>query len=200
MPPILAYALAQGAYYKYILILFGTAIGGPGLVLASGFMLRLGLLELLPLILALGAGELALDTIWYFVGKSHGERLIRNYGKFFGLSEGSFDKIQALYERYHMRILFFAKSLTGFGLMIPIIIVAGATNVPFRRFFAVCALGEAVALFFLIATGYFFGELYTRVVEGLRIVFLIVTILASGAAIFGATRYAKKRILGRTEE
>lgn len=195
IPPVLAYALTLTVAYKYILIALGTVIGGPALVLASGFMLRLGYLELIPLVLALAVGELSLDTIWYFIGRRHGENIMRKYGRYFGVTETGLEKIKELSEKHHAWILFAAKALAGLNVTIPILVIAGATKVPFRNYAIANALGEIAALTILLSVGYFFGELYFRVVEGFRIAFLAGVIALSVALLWAIARYARSRIL-----
>lgn len=195
LPQILTVALGVTPLLKYPTIFFATSLGGPTLILASGFLLRLGLLQLIPLFLAIGLGELLLDTLWYYLGYHYADTLIGTYGRFIKFTPESYQTIKSLFTRYQLGILFASKVLAGFGMIIAILITAGATRIPFKKYILIVALGESIWLSIMLTLGYFLGELYTHVAKNLQLAFLIITPCTVLTFIFILSRYARTRIM-----
>ncbi len=194
-PPFLTYILTFASAWRYPLLIAGAIIEGPVIMVASGIMLRTGIFALVPLFLALVIGDLLADIFWYFVGYYFAEPLIRRYGHFFGLTPEKFVVAKELFRRYEAKILFISKVTIGFGMALATVIAAGATRVPFRTYMLLNFLGEVILVSGLLAIGYFFGEVYTRISGDLKIVFVISVIVLVGAATYGLSRYFKNKIL-----
>lgn len=195
LPPLLEQALALGALWKYLLIFIATPLGGPTLILATGFLLRLDLLEFLPLFLVLALGELLLDALWYYIGYSHADRLVMRWGKFFGLTPAVFNKAKELLHKYHGSVLFTSKVMMGFGMIIAILITAGATRMPFWRYMAINAVGEVVWLCAILGIGYSLGEFYIHVADDFKVLFLVGAAVAITAVLYGGSRYMRGKVL-----
>jgi len=197
IPSALAYALTFGVYGKYILIALAMPIGGPLLIFASGFLLRLHLVELVPIFIAIAGGELAMDIVWYYVGYSFTEDVIERYGKYVGITPDLFAKVQRLFARYRTMVLFVSKLIMGLGMGIALLIVAGSTRMHFGKYMFYNALGEVVWVSMVLFLGYFYAGLYVSVAGGLRWILVAATILVVGALMFGVSRYLRARALGR---
>lgn len=195
LPSLLAYALTLAVYLKYPLIAVAMVVGGPALIIACGFLLRLGALDLIPLFLALGLGELTMDVLWYYVGYYYADRVVGRHGSYFGFSSEMFEKLKTLFERYHTGILFAAKVMMGFGIMIAILVTAGATRIPLRKYILVNAVGEVVWLSVMLFLGYFFGSLYTQVADNLRIAFVVGVAIVIAGLMYAGARYARQKAL-----
>ncbi|MFA6050045.1 MAG: DedA family protein [Candidatus Paceibacterota bacterium] len=196
LPQIFTYALGFSATFKYLLLFVGVIVEGPILMVICGFFLRLDALESIPLFITLFSGDLLADAIWYYIGAHHGERVIIKHGKFFGVTPERFEKVRELFFRYHDRILLISKVTVGFGMAIPVLIVAGASKVSFRRFMFLNAMGEFILVAVLLTVGYLFGELYNSIAEGFKEVFAVAAILVAGAAIYGFSNFMKQKIAG----
>ena len=194
LSPFLSYALAVAGAFKYPIIFIGTIVEGPLLMIASGFLLRLGVLSLIPLYFTLWAADLLADIGWYYVGYFFADRFVARFGRYFGVTPELFAKAKGLFARYHDKILLISKATIGFGMALGTLIAAGATRVPIRRFIALNAIGELGLVAFLLAVGYFFGQLYGSIAGGFKFVFAAAAALVAVAFVFGFSRYMKGRI------
>jgi membrane protein DedA with SNARE-associated domain len=194
LPQIFIYALGFSATFKYLLLFLGVIIEGPILMVICGFFLRLDALEFIPLFIALFTGDLLADAIWYYIGAHYGERVIVKHGKIFGVTPERFEKVKELFFRYHDHILLISKVTVGFGMAIPVLIVAATTKVSFKRFMFLNAIGEFILVAVLLAVGYLFGELYNSIAEGFKEVFAVTAIIAAGALIYGFSSFMRQRI------
>jgi membrane protein DedA with SNARE-associated domain len=185
--------LGFAAYYRYPLVAFGTIIEGPILMIASGFMYRLGFFELVPLFLAILIGDLIGDVIWYIVGRYFAEPVLNRHGKFVGITPERFERIKGLFSKYHERILIFSKLTIGLGLALGVLVVAGATKVSFKKYMLI----NFVCGFFLVAVmltiGYFFGEVYSKISEDFKIAFLVLAAVLILSFSYFFSRYVKKK-------
>lgn len=180
--------------YKYILVYPLTVVFGPPVVLISGFLLRLGIYTFWPIYFLVLAGDITGDVVWYLVGRHGARRLIEKYGKWFNLTEKSVLYAEKFFKDNQAKILFISKITTGFGLAIATLIAAGAAKVPFKKYIAINILGGFIWIGFLIAIGYFFGNLYTLVNASFRWAFVIGLILLLGLSAYGFGKAARARL------
>ena len=185
--------LGFAAYFRYPLITFGTIIEGPILMIASGFMYRLGFFELVPLFVAILIGDLIGDVAWYVVGRYFAEPVLSKHGKFVGITPERFEKIKELFTKYHEKILLFSKLTIGLGFAIGVLVVAGATKVSFKRFMAINLVGELFLVSMLLAIGYFFGEVYSNISDNLKAGFVVLMVLIILSFSYFFSRYVKKK-------
>jgi membrane protein DedA with SNARE-associated domain len=180
--------------YKYILVYPLTVIFGPPVVLISGFLLRLGIFTFWPIYLLVLAGDVTGDVVWYLVGR-HGARwLIERYGKWFNITEKSVLYAEKFFKDHQTKILFVSKLTTGFGLALATLIAAGAAKVPFKKYITINILGGFIWIGFLIAIGYFFGNLYTLVNASFRWAFIGGLVLLLGLGAYGFGKAARERL------
>lgn len=197
VPAALAYALTFGVYGKYVLICIAMPIGGPFLIFASGFLLHLHLLDIVPLFIAIAFGELAMDTVWYYVGRSFTDTAVARYGSYVGLTPDLFSKVKALFVRYDATVLFVSKILMGLGMGIVLLVIAGASRMSFWKYLLYNTLGEIVWVSMMLYIGYFYAGLYDAVASSLRIVFLGGTAIVLIAVVYGGSRYLRAKALER---
>lgn len=195
IPHILAIALTFTAKIKYILLFVGALVEGPILMVVSGFLLRYEVFSPVPLYIALIGGDLVGDVLWYYLGYFFAEPLIRNHGKFIGVTPELFEKAKGLFSKYHEKILVISKLTLGFGFAVGILMVAGVTRVNFRKYMLINILGEFILVAMLLSFGYFFGELYRRVANDFKIVFIVILSALVLAVFYGISKYFRKRAL-----
>ena len=182
-------ALGFAAYFRYPLIAVGTVIEGPILMIASGFLYRTGFFELAPLFVSIMIGDLLGDILWYCLGKYVADPVLKKDGKFVGITPERFEKIKGLFSRYHERILIFSKLTLGLGFAVGILTVAGMTRVSFKRFIIINAIGEIFLVSTLIAIGYFFGEVYLKISDNMKIGFLVAVALLVVTSFYVFSKY-----------
>jgi membrane protein DedA with SNARE-associated domain len=194
MQDIIAHFSSVAYEYRYFLVFLGTMVEGPVLMVACGFLVRLGFFSLAPIFLTLYLADLTADTVWYFIGRYFANPFMDKFGKFFGLSHNTIDKAGALFKKYHDRVIILSKVTIGFGLAIWVIVFAGMIKVPFRRYIILSGVGEILLIAMMLAFGYIFGHLYASIANGFKYFFLIGTIALVLGALYGVSRYLKSKI------
>ncbi len=196
LPTFLTYALNFVAAFKYPLVFVAAIVEGPILMIASGFLFRLGYFSLVPLYFVLVLGDFMADIGWYYVGAHFAEPMLRKHGHFLSITPEIFEKIKVLFHRYHEKILIISKLTVGFGMSIATLVTAGATGVPFKKFSVLNAVGEMILVAVMLTIGYFFGHLYTSIARDFKFVFLGGAVIIVAAVIFGFSRFVKSKIVG----
>jgi membrane protein DedA with SNARE-associated domain len=193
--PWLANALVVAGRLKYPLLLVGVVVEGPILMVASGFLLRLGLFEPVPLFLTVVLGDLVGDVIWYYVGYYALDWFLRTRGHFLSVTPKVLEQMRKLYHKHHEKILFFSKISLGFGMSLATLTVAGASRIPFKRYMLFNALGEFVLVAVLLTAGYLFGNFYDQLARDLKVISLVGLAVMLIVATVGFSRYVKRVIL-----
>ncbi|MBI4095106.1 MAG: DedA family protein [Candidatus Liptonbacteria bacterium] len=188
------------ATYKYLVVLPLTLIQGPTVMLATGFLLKLGYFSLLPLYFTLMAGDLISDFLWYAVGRFGAGPFLRKFGKFFSVKDDAIKKLEHLFLTHRGKILFTSKVTTGFGFAMITLMTAGMARVPLKEYAIFNVAGGFVWTGILIAIGYFFGNLYVAVAERFKILFVIALVVVVALIIIGFGRFMKERFLANHKE
>jgi membrane protein DedA with SNARE-associated domain len=180
--------------FRYPAIFIGAFIEGPILMTATGFLYSLGYFSLIPAFFALLFGDLVGDVAWYAVGYYAAHPFLRKFGKYFNLSENSIERVKLLYKKYDSKILIASKLTMGFGFAAGVLMAAGMSKVPLKKFVVLNFLGGLVWTAFLMSLGYVFGNIYQQVSEGLRIATIVFYLVIFLLAIQGFSRYMRKKI------
>lgn len=179
--------------YKYALMAPAALLLGPTVSLLSGFLLRLGYVELVPTWLALAVGELVGDALWYWLGRRWGDSFVGRFGRYVGITPDTLESVKHMFNRYHDAIIFFSKLTAGFGLAPAIFFTAGLSRVPFRRYMALNVAGQILWTSGLLAAGFFAGNIFASVNSVFGKVTSIGIVVLVLAALFGFGTYLKKR-------
>jgi membrane protein DedA with SNARE-associated domain len=179
--------------YSYPIAYPLTIIEGPIVMLISGFLIRLGLLDFWPLYPILMAGDLTGDIVWYSIGRHGARKVIDRWGKFFNLTQENVERSEKFFHEHQVKILFISKITMGFGFALATLVAAGAVKVPFKKYILTNFLGQFIWTAFLVGIGYFLGNLYVVINNGLRWAFLGAAIVILGAAAYGISRFMKNR-------
>lgn len=194
-PAFIIAAMGLAWQYKYALVFLGMIIEGPIVMVASGFFLRFGVFDLIPIYMVLAIGDLVADIMWYYIGYYYAEPLIRKKGRFLGVTPEVFEKVKRLLHDHQTLILLGTKVTIGFGLALGTVITAGAVKVPFKKFVILNLIGEMALSAMLLTVGYYSGHFYSAIGKGFREVFLVAGLLFIAAVIFGFAKYMKSRVL-----
>jgi|SRR3989344_1460994 len=197
MPPpeLMDHIAAFSDQYKYLLIFLATIFQGPVVMMVSGFMLHLGLVDFFTVCIVLILGDLTADVVWYIVGRSFAAPLIRNYGYLFSITPELFERTEGLFQKYHAKILIISKLTMGLGAAIVVLLAAGATRVPFRIYILINSICEIPFMLLLFGIGYFFGYLYNYVAGGLKIAFLLLIAIAIFMLLRGLAKFIWQKAL-----
>ncbi|HTY39791.1 MAG TPA: DedA family protein [Candidatus Paceibacterota bacterium] len=191
----LAFATLLGLIqtYRYVIIFPLAVVEGPFIMTICGFLLRLGFFDFWPLYLILMTGDLAADIVWYGVGYYGGRPFVERYGHYVSITPELIDKTEDAFHRHQNKILFLSKITMGFGFALVVLMTAGLARIPFRKYVIFNALGQLIWTALLMGVGFFFGNLYVTVNEGLRVVSLVAFIAIFLALIYGASRYLRRK-------
>ena len=182
--------------YRYWVALPITVFAGPIVMVVCGFLLKLGYFSLIPVYFILLLGDLIGDFLWYGVGYYGARRLVRRYGRFVSLTDRVMDKIEEVFKRYQNKILFISKITMGLGFALVTLITAGATRVPIKNYAILNILGGFIWTAFLLALGYFFGNLYLLIDKAFRLLFLVAVTTLVILAFWGLKNYIKQKVVG----
>lgn len=165
------------SFSKYLVVFVLCIVEGPIVMISSGFLLRLGQFQLLPLYLSLMAGDFTADLGWYAVGRFGARKIINRYGHFLSVTPAVIAKIEKRFRTYQDKILFISKITMGFGFALATLIVAGMLHVPFKRYVILNFFGGFIWTAFLLAAGFFFGNIYSSIVGPFKIVFVVLLVI-----------------------
>lgn len=188
------YWLAKLLLYKYLIAFPLAIIEGPIIMVACGFLLRLGAFSFWPIYLALMLGDFVADIGWYFVGYYGARKFADRWGKYFSITPESLEKLETLFHHHQSKILFISKITMGFGFALATLIAAGMARVPLKKYALFNFLGGFVWTALLIGTGYFFGHLYTLIDKSFKVAFVIFLCLMLVMALYGAGKYFKTHV------
>lgn len=180
--------------YRYAVVLPLAIFEGPIVMLTCGFLIRLGFLDLLPAYLLLVAGDFIADLIWYGVGYVGARPVVSRFGRFIKISMPDIERLEAVFRRHDTAIILFSKITMGFGFALATLAAAGAARVPMRVYATLNLVGGLIWTALLLAAGYFLGNLYLTVDEGLRVVFLAAVVVVAFASMYGFSKYMRERI------
>lgn len=190
-PAFLSHLISE---YTYFIIAPAAMLLGPLVSLVAGVLLRLEAISLIPTCLALAAGELGGDCLWYWLGRRYGDGFSRRLGRHIGITEGAVASIKQLFNNHHDIILFTSKITAGFGFAIPVLFTAGLAKIPFWRYMMLNVAGQFLWTAGLLSIGYFLGHIYLEVssiFEKVALFMLIVIVLVS---LIGFGRYLRTRL------
>lgn len=138
----------------------GLFVPGESLVLASGFLAHLGVLNLDAVIAAAAIGATVGDNIGYQLGDRLGRTWLLHYGGRVGLRPADLARAEAFFVRYGGKAVFFGRFIGFARALVPF--VAGATRMPYRRFLIYNALGAILWTVGFVFLGYALGASWRR--------------------------------------
>lgn len=178
---------------KYILLIVGTIIEGPVVMMASGFLYGLGQFTLFPMYLALVFGDFIADIGWYLLGRYGTRNAIYKYGHFIGVTPATIERVENQFIKYHQKILIISKLTMGLGFAAVILVVAGMFKVPFKNYVILNLIGGFIWTALLVTVGYFLGNIFMVIPLEMKIIFGLVVLIAIVFGLRYANKYLKKK-------
>ena len=200
---IIATLLARGGIFVYVGLVFivfaetGLAVGfflpGDSLLVVAGLFAANGQLNLAVLLSTLFAAAVVGDAVGYYTGAKMGPKLFRRQ-KSLLFRPSHLQKAQAFYQKYGGKTLIIARFVPIVRTFAPI--VAGAAQMPYRKFFVFNVVGGFLWVFSMVLTGYYLGTLLREkfeinLDEHIEWVILIVVFLSLTPPIY---EYLKSRL------
>jgi len=131
----------------------------------AGFLSASGVVAFWPTVFAGAAGSLAGASLWYVVGRSVGERRLREWvdahGRWLTVSAHDVDRAERWFRRHGGAAVFVGRLIPGVRTFISL--PAGFARMPLVPFLLYSAAGTLVWSAFLAYAGRLLGERYERV-------------------------------------
>ena len=178
---------------KYFLLFIGTIFEGPVVMMVGGFLYGLGQFDLVPMYIALVSGDFTADILWYCVGRFGTRKVLFKYGHFLGITPKILEKVENRFRHYHQKILILSKLTMGLGFAFIVLIVAGIFKVPFKNYVILNLIGGFIWTAFVVAIGYFLGNIYLLISGPMKIVFAVCILIAFIIGLRYANKYLKKQ-------
>jgi membrane protein DedA with SNARE-associated domain len=128
-------------------------------LLVAGSLARAGKLSLLALIGAAVVASLAADTIWYFLGRRYGHRILKTLCRVSLSPDSCVRQTEGIFEKWGMASVVVAKFITGFSTVAPPL--AGAMGAKLPAFLFYDALGTVL----WAGGGLMVGFIFHRAIE-----------------------------------
>ncbi len=150
-----------GVSYPGIAVIVGLESAGlplPGetTLLAASYLASTGQLSLPLVIGAAALGAVVGDSVGYFVGRKGGRRFLERYGRYVGITPGKLKKADGYFARHGGKTVFFGRFVAVLRILAGPL--AGASNMPYRRFLAANIAGAVVWAATMGTLGFFFGK------------------------------------------
>jgi len=142
--------------YKYLILIPLSIIEGPIVTVVCGFLVTLKLFNPFVVYVVMVLGDIIGDAGIYYIGYS-GKRFL----KYFRVTEEKLEKAKIFFHENHKKAIFISKLAHGVGFTG--LIAAGASNVPYKRYFKTCALISIVQSLVMLIIGIFFGHAYVLI-------------------------------------
>jgi len=139
-------------------------------------------------------------VVWYYIGYHGAHRFIKRFGKFFGVTEESVEKLKFLFKKHDSKIIFINKITMGFGFTLATLMAAGMSKVSLKKFIWLNFLGGLLWTGFLMMLGYVFGNIYMQISESLRVGSIVAYLVVFMLALNGFARYMRRQILKNNKE
>jgi len=142
-------------------LLFAVIIGGPIFISASAIAAAWGY-DIYLIFIVSFLGEMAVDILFYYVGRFGRGEIVDKYGRYFHLTAKRIEKLEALVVKHSWKTLFVIKYSP---FPIPGFVLSGAVGMDFKKFFYILfALSIPKTLFFTVVAA-LFGQAYNSYVK-----------------------------------
>jgi membrane protein DedA with SNARE-associated domain len=174
--------------YGYLAVLVGTFLEGETILVIAGFAAHRGYLGLPQVIAAACAGTLAGDQLFFYLGRSRSEALLRRRPSW----QGSIGRVRHMLERHQLAVVLGFRFLYGLRTVTPFAI--GMSGFPPVRFLILNVIGAAVWAAVIGSLGYLFGHSLELVLGDLeRYEAAVMLGLAAAGAVAGLWRWRRIR-------
>jgi len=166
--------IVEWGYWSYFMLAVLVAFEGPFATLLGAAAASAGVMRPSLVFFAASCGNLAADTLWYFMGYLGKVEWLFGIGKRLGVNQDQLASLQHNMRKHAVKLLFFAK--LSMSLMIPSLVAAGLLRISWKRWFPAVFGGEVIWTGALVLIGFYATEAIKQVEQGLEIFVLAGTI------------------------
>ena len=153
-------------HYKYLLLFLSVIIEGPVVTMFAGFSAATGYMNFWLAYLAILAGEVGGDALYYALGYYGREKIILKYGWITNIFLPEVKKIERLFKKHGAKTLFITKITHVIGL--PFLIAAGIARFSLKRFLWADFLATLPKSLTFLFIGYYFSQATMKVSQDLQ--------------------------------
>jgi|WetSurMetagenome_2_1015567.scaffolds.fasta_scaffold163675_2 membrane protein DedA with SNARE-associated domain len=189
--PIVSWLL----HYKYLVLLMSVIIEGPVITMFAGLAVASGLMNFWLAYIAILAGEVGGDVLYYALGYWGREKLLLRYKWLAKIFLPEVEKIERLFKKHPAKALIISKITHVIGL--PFLIAAGIAKYNLARFSFYDLIATIPKSLALLAVGYLFSQAIASIDRDLRTASIIVTVflIIFGAGYIAVGRYFYKKTI-----
>lgn len=151
-------------------------IEGPVATLVAALFASLGAFNVFVVLLLSIIGDIIGDAFFYFLGRKHGTNFVKRFGRYTGITQQRFEKLNEYFQIHGGKTVFAAKSTVGLSWVA--FMFAGATKMRMKKFLQYSFLGGLIWSGFLVIMGYFYGYVWRETSEYIEWVGWIVSAIA----------------------
>jgi len=199
MPSISEIFIILG-YYKYWIIFPVVIFEGPIIIILSGFLVSLGVLNPYLAFLVLIVGDLIGDSMYYSIGRYwRNSKFVKKYGRFVGYDAEKAVFLEDHFSKHLWKTLLVAKFAQGMGSTIQI--SSGIAKVNYLKFLWINIVGVIPKTIILMTLGFYIGDSYEKINEYIHsIAFTFVTLAITSFLYFTINRIIKGYLINDSKD
>ena len=150
--------------YTYLAFLPLAILEGPIVTIVGAFFAGQGYMNIYIVYVLALCGDMIGDSLHYALGRYGGERMVRRFGKRFGLTVEKLHEVRANYfgsRRSLWKIITAAK--VTHAPCSSILITCGLLKVSFAEFFVINFVNNIFKVLFFLLIGFYFGQYYKTI-------------------------------------
>lgn len=195
------------AEYGYVIVFLAICIESMGvpfpgetmLLVASAYSANTHNIHIIGVIASAAGGAIFGDSLGYWIGREGGRKLIRNYGKFVGLTDERYQKAQDYLKVHGGKAVFFGRFVSIARTWIALLV--GAHHLNYMQFLFYNVLGGIAWATIYGTLGYLFGQnlpLLEKWVKGVGLGVTIAVVIAVVYLIY-LRKKRKKRLAAESD-
>lgn len=155
-------ALAVLEHYHYWLIFPIAIFEGPIIIVISGFLVSLKILNPFVAYAILVLGDTVGDTLYYLVGRFWFRGgWVKKVGRFLGYAEEDEDFLESHFRRHKIKTFILAKMSHGIGGSVQV--ASGIARFPYFEFIYLNLMGTIPKTLILMTLGFYLGASYNKI-------------------------------------
>ena len=191
MHQLVALVASYGYAVTFALIFLesvGIPVPGEGILIATAlFAARTQRLDIAVVVITAATAAFLGSNVGYLLGRSAGHALIRRFGGYVGLSPARQRLGQYLFIRHGAKIIFLGRFIAILRAFAGIL--AGANQMPWRKFVLFNGLGAIVWTAAIALGAFYFGKAFVHLSRPLGVALLVLT----GFGLVAAFLYARSQ-------
>jgi membrane protein DedA with SNARE-associated domain len=156
--------------------------GETTLLVASAYAASTGALSIFGVIACAAGGAMLGDSLGYWIGREGGRRLIRRYGKYVGLTDHRYARVQGYLKQHGGKAVFFGRFVSVARTWIAVLV--GAHHLNYVQFLLYDILGAIAWATLYGSLGYVFGSNLPLLEKWVREAGIIIAICAAAVVVY----------------